>query len=45
VIEIQACGSNDRSYNRSIRGWNWIRMIDIDEGRPPARSEDKYRRV
>jgi hypothetical protein len=23
----------------------YIRMIDTDEGRPPARSEDKYRRV
>jgi hypothetical protein len=44
LIEIQACGSSNRSYNRGIRSCDWISSIDIDEGRPLARSEDKCRR-
>jgi hypothetical protein len=45
LIEKQACGSSNRSYNRGIRSCDWISSIDTDEGRPLARSEDKYRRV
>jgi hypothetical protein len=45
MIEIQACGSSNRSYNRRIRWSDWISSMDTDEGRPLARSEDKYRRV
>jgi hypothetical protein len=45
LIEIQACGSSNRSCNRGIRSCDWISSIDTDEGRSLARSEDKYRRV
>jgi hypothetical protein len=45
LIEIQACGSNNRSYKRRMRWGDWIRNMNTDEGRPLARSEDKYRRV
>jgi hypothetical protein len=45
LIEIQACGSSNKSNNRRIRWSDWIRSMDTVEGRPLANSKDKYKRV
>ena len=45
VIEIQTCGSSDRSNNRRIRWIDWMKNMGTVEGIPLTVGEDIYRRV